>query len=222
MTTVSIKTSMGAIADGACSPIRKTDIPAVPLDDRMIGNNVANRVIAQAMTAANTWKAYAVELMGMSIEGREQFVKSIDAWLKGAKKANAESMGTFDKEGKANPTKDDTKLATQRVNTATVEVSKLKTVANAFNSGADIPGLIAHFGSTQRLSGAQMNHVSVDDIGYTVIVEYARRFSESKAGRKADIWMVKFAKWLEKNPAPEDDAQGLAMHKAALALFDVK
>jgi hypothetical protein len=192
------------------------------MDARMVGNNIANAVIAQAMVAATTWKTYAAQLIVADVSTREQFVKSIDAWLKECRKANAESMGTMDKEGKANPTKEDTKLAGQRVNSATVEVSKLRTVANAFNSGADIPGLIAHFGSTQRLSGAQMNQVSMDDIGYTVIVEYARRFSESKAGRKADIWMVKFAKWLEKNPAPEDDSQGQAMHKAALTLFDLK
>jgi hypothetical protein len=213
---------MGEIADGGCLPIRKQGIPSIPMDARMVGNNIANAVIAQAMVAATTWKTYAAQLIVADVSTREQFVKSIDAWLKECRKVNAESMGTMDKEGKANPTKEDTKLAGQRVNSATVEVSKLRTVANAFNSGADIPGLIAHFGSTQRLSGAQMNQVSMDDIGYTVIVEYARRFSESKAGRKADIWMVKFAKWLEKNPAPEDDSQGQAMHKAALALFDLK
>jgi hypothetical protein len=213
---------MGQVADMGLAPIRKQDIPSIPMDARMLGNNLANAVIAQAMVSATTWKAYAVQLINSDVSTREQFVKSIDAWLKECRKVNAESMGTIDKEGKANPTKDDTKLSGQRVNTATVEVSKLRTVANAFNSGADMPGLVAHFGSTQRLSGAQMNQVSIDDIGYTVIVEYARRFSESKAGRKADIWMVKFAKWLEKNPAPEDDTQGQAMHKAALALFDLK
>ena len=152
MTTVSIKTSMGEIADSGSVPIRKQDLPTIPMDARMLGNNIAAMVIAQAMTTALTWKAYAVQLITADVSTREQFVKSIDAWLKGAKKANADSMGTMDKEGKANPTKDDTKLATQRVNSATVEVSKLKTVANAFNSGADIPGLIAHFGTTQRLS----------------------------------------------------------------------
>jgi hypothetical protein len=65
-----------------------------------------------------------------------------------------------------------------------------------------------------------MNHVSVDDIGYTVIVEYARRFSGSKAGRKADDWIIKFAKWLEKNPCDAEDTEGTAMRAKALALFD--
>ena len=210
---------MGQIADGACTPIRKQELPTIPMDARMVGNNIAAMVIAQAMTAAITWKGYALQLITSDVSTREQFIKSIDAWLKGAKKANAESMGTYDKEGKANPTKDDTKLATQRVNTATVEVSKLKTVANAFNSGADMPGLIAHFGGTQRLSGVQMNQVSIDDIGYTVIVEYARRFSESKAGRKADVFIVKLAKWLEKNPAEETDVAGEKARAAVLELL---
>ncbi len=212
------RSTMGEIAAGGMTPVSKAIDTGIPRDATMMGNTLANAVIAQAMTAAITWKGYALQLMALPPEGRDQFVKAIDQWLKDCKKRNAGAMGTYDREGKANPTKDDTKLAGQRVNSATVEVSKLKAVAHAWNSGADDEGLIAYFRTTQRLGGKVP--ITVADIGYTVVVEYARTFSESKAGRKADPFVIKLAKWLEKNPPAEGDTEGVEMYKRALALFD--
>lgn len=217
MHTATIKTSMGDIADSGATPIRKQHISSIPMDAKMQGNNVANAVIARVMTEAVTWKQYALQLIALPVEGRTQFITAIDAWLKDCKARNADSMGTVDREGKANPTKDDKRLAIQRVNSATVEVSKLRTVANGFNSGADTEGLVAYFKTTQRLPGKVP--VSVEEIGYAVIVEYARTFNASKAGRKADPFLVKLAKWLEKNPAAEDDVKGAKAWAAVAELI---
>ena len=42
-----VQGSMAQIAEGALTPVRKSEVRTIPLDAKMLGNNLANRVIAK-------------------------------------------------------------------------------------------------------------------------------------------------------------------------------
>lgn len=217
MDTVSIKTSMGAIADSGSVPIRKRDIPTIPLDSKMLGNNLANRVIAQLKLETFSWHAIALEVIAADIEARAQFILTLDADLKAMRTATAESMGSVDKHGKANPSKEETKLAGKRVASATNRTSVMRGIAYAWNNGGDTVGLFAHVAEVQRLTPAQRDMLTLADCGLALIYEYAKKFTASKAGPKPKPWLDKLNKWLEENKGREDDAQDQAYRDVVLA-----
>jgi hypothetical protein len=206
--------SMAAIADGGMTPIVKDSTHAdgkkvATFADRTNASILAAEVMAQVMAQDNVWRGYAMRIIGMSIEGRAAFVEIIGSTLKDTKKRN-----TLDGAVEA-------KAAAKRVASATVEVSKLRTVAMAFNAGASLDGLRQYAWETTGKgvnSSGNPTLPEVEHIGYTVLVEYARTFSDSKAGRKADTWAQKFAKFLERNQPAEDDAVAVAQYDAAVKL----
>jgi len=150
------------------------------LDDKMAGNMLALEVMATAQTQGQVWRRFAMRVIESNIEQRAAFIDAIDRGLKELREQN--KLGDLV----------DAKVAKKRVAVATVEVSKLRTVASAFNGGATVEGLVQYVASATKTQS-----VELDNIGYTMIVEYARTFSTSKAGRKADTLLVKFGKWLE-------------------------
>ena len=201
--------AMQTIATSGSLPMTKQPLQTEGTDARMAGNMLANEVIAYTMTTAGAWKGYAMRLITGTTDMRKVFMDAIEKGLKDMRKANAESIAaSLNKDGKPDPTKDDTKLAGSRVRSATTNISWLRSIAHAWNSGASVEGLLDYAKATGRRT-----HATVEEVGYTVIVEYAAQFREAQAGRPADPWLVKLAKWLEKNPVPADDTQGQALAK---------
>jgi len=173
------------------------------LDDKMLGSMLANEVMATVQTQGQVWRGFAMRIINTNHEARAAFVQAIDSTLKEMRGAN---------------TIDDTvaaKDAKKRVNTATVEVSKLRIVAKAWNSGATIPGLVEYVRLALKQPTAELEH-----IGYTMLVEYARTFSQSKAGRPAKAWAEKLGDWLDKNAPDEDDAKGNALREKFIAMLN--
>jgi len=206
-----------AIAQACTSePMRKPEIPTAGTDARMLANTLAAEVMAHAQMDSKVWLRYAWRLINATTDMRAQFVKTLDEMLKGMRKVNAEAGAALDKDGKPDVSKSDTKQAASRVNVATVNVSCLRTIANAFNGAATIDGLLTHACESMRL---KLGECTQDQVGWVVIVEYARTFSTAKAGRKADPFLTKLTKWLDSaGKVDESDAVQLAQWKEVAAL----
>jgi hypothetical protein len=198
--------SMATIARTGSTPMTKSTIPAQGTDARMQGNMLANEVFVQMRADRGVWRTFALRIITGTTDMRAAFLAACKTMLRDMRKQNAEAIANLNKDGKPDPTKDDTKLAAKRSATASVMVSNLNIIANAWNGAATIEGLVEHANTTGRCKGA-----TLEDIGFDVIVEYARLFSESKAGRKADPFITKLSKWLEKNPPAEDDKAGAVL-----------
>lgn len=155
------------------------------LDDKMQGNLLAQEAWAQARMSQNPWKGFADRIIGLNMEARAAFISAVDGLLKDAKKAN-----TLDGTVEA-------KTAARRVASATVEVSKLRTFAKAFNAGASEAGLLEYVRLQTKLKPEQP--LPLSDVAWMWMSEYARTFSDSKAGRKPDSFLVKLNKFLERN-----------------------
>lgn len=217
----SIRTSMGTIADEGRTPVTKATIPEGGLDARMQGNNVANRVIATVrQDARSVWRKFGLEVISLTTDGRVQFMKSIREWLNEARKMEREQTVHTDKEGKPDPTKDERKQASARVNSATVEVSKLMTIAEAWNGQATEAGLLVYFNERTGKDAKQ-----AEDVPYERIVEYARTFKKATAGRKADPFILRIAKVLESTKPRTDEGEpdgpaDVELHAALVALVN--
>ena len=171
-------------------------------DAKMMANTLAAEVVAHAQMDSKVWLRFAWRLINATTDMRAQFVKTLDEMLKDMRRVNAEAGAALGKDGKPDVSKSDTKQASQRVNTAMVNVSCLRTIANAFNGAATIDGLLTHACESMRL---KLGECTQDQVGWVVIVEYARTFSTAKAGRKADPFLTKLAKWLDSAGKVADD-----------------
>ena len=163
----------------------------VTLDDKMVGSTLASEVMASAKMEANVWRTYATRIMNITAEARVAFLNAIKADKGAISKAQIE-FGIDDK------------LAKKRTNSATTRVSEMQAFANAWNSGATVNGLVVYVNESMP-AGKRAN--SEDEVlahcGYTVMLEYARTFSKSTAGRPSKTWIQKMAKFLEDNPVDE-------------------
>lgn len=163
--------------------------------DRADGKALAVAVIAKCQDQQDTWQAFAHRAIALSNEGRAEFVGAIDAWLKDLRKGHT-LLGM------------DKKQAGQRIASATTGASEMRTIANAWNAGASVDGLIEFDWTTTGKpcnAGGSPIKRAFADIRYSVILAYARTFSDAKAGRPADSFLVKLGKFLEKGK-PGDDA----------------
>lgn len=202
---------MAQIAAGAMTQVSKDSAHAdskkvATFDDRAAGNLLAAEVMARVRQQAHDWHGYAVRVIGFTIEAREAFLQAIKADIKDIKAKNV--IGT-----------QDAKAAARLVNSATTNVSELTTIAKAFNGGASVDGLRQW--ARKTINGTDTGPMpKLDQIGKDLIVAYARTFSESKAGRKADTWAVKLGKFLERNLPSDDDTAGRAQYDAVVKLYN--
>lgn len=161
------------------------------LDDKMAGSMLANEIMASAKMEPNIWRGYACRIMNLTAEARTALLNALKA-EKGAITKNQTALDYDDK------------LAKKRTNSATTRVSEMQAFANAWNSGARVTGLMEYINQT---SPAPMRVKDETEVmvhaGYTVMLEYARTFSKSKAGRPAKTWLMKMTKFLEDNPVDE-------------------
>lgn len=206
-----------AIAQACVStPMQGSIIHAAGTDARMAANTLAAEVMAHAQMDRKVWLRFAWRVIDGTTDMRAQFEKTLESMIKDMRKANAEAGAVLGKDGKPDVSKTDTKQAAKRVNSALVNVSCLRTIGKAFNGAATVEGLLAHAAESMR---CKVGDVTREQVGFDVIVEYARLFSESKAGRKADPFLTKLAKWLDSAGKPaEDNAIDMAHWQAVSAL----
>lgn len=206
--------SMQTIARTGSTPMTKAPLPTEGKDATLQATTMIAEIMAHIRSDANVWHKWTLTLMRGTTDMRAAFIKGLAVHLKDMRKANTDAIAQLGKDGKPNPTKEETKLGGKLVGTATQYVQKLKSVAHAFNSGASEEGLEAYIRTRNRTPG------KADDVSWFIIVEYADTFKESDArGRKADPFAVKLAKWLDKNPVAEGDTEGAALRAKVEALL---
>jgi len=195
--TQTIHGTMGNLAMGAAKNMPGKDAGLdyqkriATLDDKMVGTTLASEIMAAAKLEANIWRSFAIRIMNITAEARVAFLNAIKA-DKGAITKGQTEFGIDDK------------LAKKRTNSATTRVSEMQAFANAWNSGATVNGLVVYVNESMP-AGKRAN--SEDEVlahcGYAVMLEYARTFSKSKAGRPSKTWIQKMVKFLEDNPVDE-------------------
>lgn len=204
--------AMETIRTAGATPMRAAPIRLESRDDRLAGTMLAAEAVALAKGTSNKWHALACRIIGLTVEARAVFINALKAEKSALTKAQNEHG--FDKKYSAGNTR-----------SFSVELSKLSTIANAWNSGATVAGCVEF---TNKQQADKAKHCPLVDnegkalsdeallqlMGYEAIVAYARTFSESKAGRKADTWAVKLGKWLTQNN-PEES--GTDAERAAYA-----
>ena len=196
------------------TPMTKPALPAQGRDASMAANLLIAEVMAHVRAGDKVWHGFAVKIIEGTTDFRAAFVNGLGKHLSDMRKANTDAIAQLGKDGKPNPTKEEQKIAGKRVGTATTYTTHLRHIAKAFNAGATVEGLMAYVHSTNR-SPAK----GLDEIGFTVIKEYADTFKDSDArGRPADPFTVKLSKWLDKNPAAEGDKTGAALHAVVAKL----
>jgi hypothetical protein len=197
--SIPLAASMAAIAESGSMPIQKQEIPDIGRDQRMMGNTLAQEVLAHARNAAQSWAGFAWRVIKeLTTDGRVAFLRAIKDNLDDMRKAN-------EQEGF------DAKLMRKRIASATVYVSQLNTIANAFNGGASVEGLAAYHGVNDP-----------ENLGFVMIYEYAQIFSKSAAGRKRDALIVKLGKWLDgqKKEIDQFTAEDRAVYATLVAKFN--
>ena len=161
------------------------------LDDKMVGSTLANEIMAAAKMEPNIWRGFAVRIMGLNNEARTALLNAIKA-DKGAMTKASIDYGIDDK------------IAKKRTNSATTRCSEMQSFANAWNSGASLTGLMEYVNKTMPANSRAMSEDEVlVNAGYVVMLEYARTFSKSKAGRPSKTWLEKVSKFLTDNPVDE-------------------
>jgi len=198
------------IANSGATPMTKTPIKLESRDDRMAGNILAAEVLAFAKGHRNVWKGFALRIItDLTVEARAVFIKA----LKNEKAALTKAQTEHGFESKFS-----------KVNTAsmTTEVSKLTTIANAFNSGATVAGWREYVNRQldDKSKHAEDDAAMLEHGSYDTLVAYSKLFSTSAAGRKADDWLTKFGKFLERNKPAEDDAKGAEFYEQAVKFYN--
>jgi hypothetical protein len=212
--------SMQEIANTGSLPMTKAEIPASGLDARMLAANLVAEVLVHVKDDSKVWQGFALRLIRGTTDFRAAFVKGMKEQLAEIRKRNAEAYGSIAKDGTPDPTKNETKMAGKLVATATVYVSKLTSIANAFNAAATAEGLIHEVAEQRRV---RPENITLESIGFTLMADYASKFGDSKAGRKADPFLVKLGKWLDTQGKPAAEAGSdadKAQYEQVLALVN--
>lgn len=212
--------AMQTIATSGSRPMQKQLIPSEGMDARMKAQLLVASVMAHVQTDAKVWQGFALQLIRGTTDFRAAYLKGMKEQLQDLRKQNANAFGTVAKDGTPDPTKSEVKMAGKLVSTATQYVSKLNTIANAFNGAATAEGLIHHVAEQRKV---KPEGITLESLGFTLIADYAAQFSDSKAGRKADPFIVKLGKWMDtigKAAAEGGDDTAKAQYEQVLALVN--
>jgi hypothetical protein len=167
------------------------------LDDKMAGSMLANEVLAYAKGEQNTWMSFAKRIIGFNAEARAAFI----AAMKNDKSAMTKTQTTF---GVA------AKVAKKNTSSFGVSVSRLSTIAKAFNVAATVTGWREFVNKSLPTDKHCTTDADMLEHGsFTTLYEYAKGFTGGRAGRTADTWTVKLNKWLESNPVTDENGTDL-------------
>jgi hypothetical protein len=201
--------ALATIARTGSTPMKAQPLAVNTLDDRMVGNTLANEAIALAKTGVKPWLALAWRVIDCTVEARAVFIGAI----KNEKAALTKAQTEHEFDGK---------YAKGNTNSFSVMLSRLQGVANAFNGGATLAGLVEYTNKQQANKAKHL--VDVEDaranLGFEAIHAYAMTFVKSKAGRTPDAWLVTFGKFLERNKPVEGDAVAEAQYLATVKHYN--
>ncbi len=169
-----------AIEQAMAKPMQKADIPAVPLDSRMQGATLAAEVIATMKTHAKHWHTFAWNIIRMPADGRIAFQNAVKKELDALKAENETVHGA-------------SKELARTLRSATVQVSRLNTIAKAWNAGAHETGLAEFCGCSDP-----------ENVGFIKVYEYAQQFVKADAGRPAQSIKVKLQNFIKGLAKGED------------------
>lgn len=196
-------------AETGSKPMQKAPIRLETRDDRLTGTMLAAEAVALAKGNSNKWRELAMRIIGLTVEARAVFINALKAEKAALTKGQVDH-GFDAKYSKGNTASFGTQL------------SKLTIIAAAFNGGATVEGWLEF--TNKQISDRTKQVESTDALmahgGYETLATYARTFSTSTAGRKADDWITKFGKFLERNKPAEDDGKGLEAYDEAVKLFN--
>jgi hypothetical protein len=188
----------------AADPMKKADLPTVGRDAMLAASLLAADVMAETLNGSKPWNGFCVRLRQMSTDGRKAYLEMISKSLKAMRSNNAAVMGTADKTGKVDVSKEDKKLAGVLVSSATNYLSQLNGIAKAWNNTANDEGLVTYV--KQRNKVLPNTTINSDDIGMALCYEYAKLHLPKSAGPKAQGWAYKVNKWLETNKPDENSS----------------
>lgn len=178
--------ALNVIAATGATPMKAKPIAVQSYDDRMVGNMLANEVLAYAKTTTNKWREFAIRLIPMTVEARKVFVDAIKSQKAAMTKAQTE-YGI------------DAEAAKKRTASFSVQVSELTTIANALNAGATVEGWRTFVNASIKdpAKHCESDASTLEHAGYDTLKAYARTLSTSKAGRRTDTLLVKLGKFIE-------------------------
>ena len=209
-----------AIAESGATPISKAVVATAGRDATMQAMTTVQEILAHAKVENSFWHGMGKRIIEGTTDFRAQFVKQLNSALNDLRTGNAQALdGSVNSDGKPDPSKDARKKASANVAAATVEISRLRTIATAFNGAATVQGLIEFYVSQGK---AKSDGITLDHVGWAAMYKYAVTFSEAKAGRPKHTWLQKFGKFLDSAGKVGEDATDAEkeQYAKALALFN--
>lgn len=155
-------------------PFQKQPIAPEGKDAKMQGNILAAETIALLKVETAKWQGIALNIINLTTDGREAYMKALDKQLAAMREDTENTIGA------------DEKAAKKLVASATVNISRCRTIAKAFNAGGTMEGMAEFHGVKDP-----------ENLGFILIYNYAQTFSKATAGRKPDTLLVKLGKWIE-------------------------
>jgi hypothetical protein len=205
------------IARTGATPVTKAQVSVIGKDAMLAAGLLVNEVIAHTIGESRPWAGYARRVIGLTTDGRVAFLDLMAKSLKDMKRRNAEVTAVIGKDGAPAIAKEDSKMAGVLVGSATVYISQLNTIAGAFNNGGTINGLITYVQERNTCKG-----LTLDDVAFSLVYEYSKKFSKSKAGAPVKSFAEKLAKFLESNNPDETDSDGFVLKDRVVALLSSK
>lgn len=208
------------IAEGGLTPVSKVVIENAGKDATLQAMSTVQEVLAHVKEDDRFWFGMGKRIIEGTTDFRAQFVKQLNAALKDMRANNAQALdGSVNSDGKPDPSKDARKQASKNVAAVGVNVSRLRTLATAFNGAATVSGLIEFYVSQGK---AKSDGITLDHVSWTVMHQYAVTFSEAKAGRPKHTWLQKFGKFLESTGKLDEDAskEEQAQYAQVMALYN--
>lgn len=197
---------LAQIAREGATPMRAEPIALVAREDILEATALVAEVMAYAKGIdGNKWSVFANRIANMQPGGRASFLKQMK-----------EDKGDFRKALLADGI-DETRVKAM-MSSFGVQLSRLESVARAFNAGATIEGLIQY-----RTGGVDNTDATAENpaaIPWYVWFAYAGLFGKGKAGRPVDPWLVKMGKALEKCPPDADNEGECAQYAQFIALYN--
>jgi hypothetical protein len=193
------------IADSGATPMRAAPIPLVPRDDVMAGVSLAAEVLAYVKSQdATAWLTFAMKIIALNPGGRDTFIKS----LRDDRKDVVDSLIADGME------KD---KAQRHGKVFDVQTSRLATIAQGFNSGATIEGLLEYRNGTRPAD----KHIRVlDQVAFITVYDYCRLFKKAGAAKPMQGFMDHLSKFLETRKPDEADEAQFAQYVAVVTMYN--
>lgn len=211
--TAPARNPVADLCAAGATPVEKTPLKTIGTDAMLAASMLVNEAIALTISGSKPWNDLARRIALLSSDGRVAFIDLLKKAKRGMVKANAEVTASLGRDGKPAVSKDDTKMAGVLVSSATVYLSQLNGIADAFNNGATVEGFCVFL--AERYNGKKC---SLEDGTIATLNAYALTFRKSKTST-VKSFKERLAKFLEQNAPTEDDAEGLDLRTKVTALI---